>query len=338
MNAPANTFLEYQISSIEAGFFLTTSGFAGSTFSDQVSSGSLFDVAVTAFDTTTTLPVNAVILRDQTVASGQTLMGDFDFAGANACPFDNSVTVTYSGAPLLPESFATFFSIGAGELEFRVSDGLGLPATVNLPDLSSSKLTGSQQLLEFGLEDPQANFAETSCALPLGAATPAGVMADFLGLPTNVSPADGSNPATFGQGDMVSFTLGAGNGISSGVNTLALFSTFQEGNESIFALWQVFLAPNVTSFEIPQLFPAKPMFGEGFASASASATRFDFPNFNYATLFDENFPSNIAVLDTTTTCDAQASSQFTIGTPPLAARSGDLPKRHLLLPRGGPQQ
>ena len=82
-------------------------------FQETVPSGVAFDVAVTAFDMTSSLPVNAVILRNQTVASGQTLVGTFDFNGALACPFTEATPVTYNGAPMLPESFVTMFSIGA---------------------------------------------------------------------------------------------------------------------------------------------------------------------------------------------------------------------------------
>ena len=327
MNAPVGANLEYQVSSVAAAGFFDGDDLFGTNFSSSVPSGALFDAAVTAVDSVTGSTLSSVILRDLTVASGQTLASVFDFNGA--CDFDSSVAVSYSNEPPTGGAEVYLYAVGAGDLEFPIFTGTDFPATVDVPDLSNAKLTGAEVFLEFTNDGFAAkDFESTYCFVPIGPATPVSLNVSFLGYPTITSPMEGANFPTFGPANTVNFTLGAGNGVTSGFNNVLFISTFEDNGSVVVTFWDIFLSPTTTSTSVPQVFPTKPMFGEGISIASVIPLRFTLPGFDFPTFFDGDLLQNVMAVELSTTCSAATANFFTVGNPQFLT-SGDLDPHRL---------
>jgi len=312
-NIPNGVELEYQVASNDAlGFF--TAGFApNGNFSEPVPSGVPLDAAVVARDMGTGEIVSAVFATGLTKTSGQTLMVDFDFA--NACAFDQTVSVAYSNQQSSTDLSAELRLVGDAVLSFGFGDGMSLPTSMGWPDLASAKLSGFDPFFDVETANFGLTFSESFCTVALGHATPAALNVAFLGTPNILAPANNANFTSYGPGNVVQFSLGSGNNLTAGVNDVTFFGESQTTGMVYF--WDILAAPTATSVTLPPVFTNKPMFPDGFYSVDVEALRFDFPGFAFASFFDEDLTSKIAAIVAATNCGADRSHFFTVGNLPL---------------------
>lgn len=311
LNTPLNADFHYQIATEEGGGFGTSSQIFGMAFSADIPSGLPLDIAVWATDQGSGEILSAGFVSSLTASPGSNPM-DFDFT--NACPFDQPVTISYTNAQVLDESVADLDLRGAGELCFQFSDGTSLPTSVNWPDLSNAKLAPFDAFFDVGTQLAGLTFAESFCELPLGNSTPTSLQVAFLGTPTIQAPADNATFTSYGAGRVVQYTLGSGNGTSSGFNSISFFGLDKANNVTIF--WDILVPATTTSVTLPPVFASKPMFASpGFYAVNVDTVRFDFPSFVFATFFDQNLPSNVAAVMASEICDGDRSHFFTVNSP-----------------------
>lgn len=323
LNPPQSTDLDFQIATESDGGFQIEGSLFSDAFTADVPSNVPLDAAVTARDDLDGTIQSAVFAPGLTVGSGQTLMTDFDFA--NACPFDQAVSVTYDGAPTGGFAFADLELNAAGNLYWSFSDGQSLPTAFDWPDLSNVKLSGFDAWFETGIEDFAPTFAESSCSIPLGHTTRTKLQVAFLGYPTIQAPADQATFKTYGTGNTVQFTLGAGNGTTTGFNSVTFFGESFDSETVLF--WDILMPAATTAVTLPAVFASKPMFPDGFYVVDASATRFDYPGFDFATFFDADLPTSVAAVMTMEICEAGVGHFFIVGTSPSAPSSAPLVER-----------
>ncbi len=308
LNPPAGADIHYQITTDAGGGFMA-SGVAAGSFTVPVPSGLPLDVAATAIDQIDGTILSAVITKNVMLSTGQTLMTDFDFA--SACAFDQTVPVTYSNVQTLDGFFAEFDLEANGDLFFSYTDGTLLPPNINLPDLAAAKFAGVTKVFESGSEAFLTGFKDSFCDVPFGSTVPASVQVDYLGVPVIVTPPDMSNFPTFGAGSSVQFTPGSGNGVSTGFNSV----TFGGEAGDVFTFYDILVPATTNLVILPPVSPGKPMFATGFFAVNAATLRFDLPGFNFATAFDQNFPTNLLAIEDLTFCGASETHFFTVGSP-----------------------
>jgi hypothetical protein len=330
-NSPPDTsYFDFQVSASSDG----------RRFYDRVSdlsflrmpSGVPLNIACSAYagQSLDDLAVVAVVILRGLVAVPDAQV-EFDFGGADACSFDRTVAVSYGNVP--PGGF----DVGAGSAEFVLRGGGGdlvfgspsgpqrLPATIRLPDLACSALSGFDGTLEFSVQDLGGVTARsTVCEIPLGDATPTLVSPVFLGLPTTQSPTEFDFFPTFGPGNTVQWLPGSDNGTATGLNRVSLAGTVEvediNGDPILLeSEWQLYLPASQTSLVLPPLAPGKAMFGCCEAEVRVSTLRFPLSGFDYATLFGPDFASSLATIQSSPVCSADSSLSISIGSGLLGA-------------------
>jgi len=332
LNTPAGADFAFQVVTETGGGFQSGNTITGNAFSLQIPSGVPLEVAVRATDQVSGEILSAVFATNLMVASGGTLMQDFDFA--NACPFDRPVTVSYTNTQAHSDFFADLELSGAGNLDFPFSDGNSLPTSFNWPDLASAKLTGFDAFFEVASVESATTFEESFCDLALGNTTPTSLTVNFIGIPTIQNPANNAVFPSYGTGSMVQYTLGSGNGQTAGFNNVTLVG---EGKASqIFTFWDIFAPPTANKVTLPAVFASKPMFSDGFYAVNVEATRFPFSGFDYSTFFDEDLPSKVAAVIASELCTGDRSHFFLVGTQLTAGPSpADRARLHARARAGG---
>ncbi|NOT31831.1 MAG: hypothetical protein HOP15_15405 [Planctomycetes bacterium] len=232
------------------------------------------------------------------------------------------MTLTFPNLPALDNYSLGLTLTAAGELSFPLFSGATPPASIGLPDLANSKLLPYDGSFEFRGEDFAAVFTESLCDVPLGHATPANLSLALLGVPTILNPANLADFATYGPGNTVQYTLGSGNGTTTGINSITFVGGNKGGGADLFIFWDIIVPAGTTTFAIPPVAVSKPMFAPGFYFVNVGAVRFPFPGFDFATFFDQNFPSNLAAVEMLMECEADVSHNFTVGQAPLVMEPG----------------
>jgi hypothetical protein len=311
----------FEVDTNSLGGFETSGPVFGTSFSAAIPSGVPLDVAVTAFGPSPGNQIlSAVFATNVTATSGGTLMQDFDFN--TACSFDQTVNLTFPNLPAHDNFSLGLDLTAAGELSFPLFGGATLPASIDLPDLALAKLLPYDGIFEVRGEDFALVFKESLCDVPLGHATPASLSVALLGVPSIQNPANNANFATYGPGNTVQYTLGSGNGTSTGFNSITFVGGTKTGSDDVFIFWDILVPAATTTFPIPPVAVSKPMFAPGFYFVNVGAVRFDFPGFDFATFFDENFPSNLAAVELLGDCEGDVSHSFTVGQAPLVVDRG----------------
>ncbi len=311
----------FEVDTNSLGGFETSGPVFGSSFGPPIPSGVPLDVAVTAFGPPPGNQIlSAVFATNVMATSGQTLMLDFDFS--TACLFDQTVNLTFPNLPA-HDNFSLGLDLSAaGELSFPLFSGATLPGSIDLPDLANAKLLPYDGIFEVRGETFGLLFKESLCDVPLGHATPASLSVALLGIPTIQSPANQANFATYGPGNTVQYTLGSGNGTSTGINSITFVGGTKTGTNDVFIFWDIIVPAATTTFPIPPVAVSKPMFAPGFYFVNVGAVRFPFPGFDFATFFDQNFPSNLAAVEMLGDCEGDVSHNFTVGQAPLVVDRG----------------
>jgi hypothetical protein len=308
-NTPVGSDIFYLVETESGGGFNTSGPIFGDTVTAPIPSGLPLDVAVWAADPTTGT-IQSLLLTFAMAGVGETVLRPLDFA--QACPFDQAVTVTYSNIQSHNSFFADLELQDSGHLDLPFTDGSSLPTSILLPDLSNAKLSPFDVFFNAGSENFGLIFEESFCDTFLDHTTPTTIAVDFLGTPTIISPANNAVFSSYGTGSVVQFTLGSGNGTTSGFNNVTFVGESKAAD--LFTFWDIFIPPTATTLTIPPVFASKPMFGDGFYAVNVEMTRFPLPGFDYATLFDQDLPGNVAAVEMSQICGGDASHFFLVGT------------------------
>jgi hypothetical protein len=265
----------------------------------DIPSGEILDVSLSHRDFEYKAKSAIVVFGIGPASSGGTITRDFDYGSSAVIPFDQTVNMTYNNTfsalyedvgvtiedPSAPLAPYLHFSVGVS----------GLPATVMIPDVTASNLTGLDVFLtaDQGGEDAQGDEVDSECDVRL-TTTPTAFTFRFEDVPTINTPASGAT-LTVAQAEMLAVDFASVTGGLPGGLYLADIYSENTGLAVDRMVWSIFLPRSRSSFTLPPA--ALPMFGSGGTyELDVEVITTDDPPLDFNTAWDETLAQNIQAL------------------------------------------
>jgi hypothetical protein len=306
----------YQGDSVFVGEFAVNP--ADGTFSGGIPSGYAYDAIVLHEDTQASSPIiSSLILTGiaQTTPGG-TIVQNFDYGSANVVPWDQPVSITFANvdAAITGAELSVDLDDLANGILFGLDEFIGVPAplTFNLPDVTHAGLAGFKfTVYADAFDGTDAIYQDRGIVL---STTPAGLVFDFIQVPTPVSPSQGDS-FTLAQllALNVSFTAGGTGGFGNNGLNFAVFDTElgvgtpPAGIDG--SCWEFFLPGGVSSFTMPKAPLPMIASGQGMFGGASQFRTLGTP-VNFSTFFNGGFEANFAALFTDSTGEADVEIEY----------------------------